>query len=71
MGHEHAYCHIRKNGAESHVFGNTVGSHIERSNSVVLHLVKADVVDLDNCTALGTFFVGWETSFSGFLLQED
>ena len=57
--------------AESNVISNTAGSFDGVSNSVILYLVHGDTVDLGSCTDIRTFTIGWETSFSGFLLQED
>ena len=70
-----AYCTIRKNGVymilAQYYNSNTASMYDGVSNSIILYLVNGDVVDTGGCTAIGTFNTGWQTSFSGFLLQED
>ena len=75
-GERQAYCYIRKNKAnmvlaDSYVNDNTLSNFDGVSTSVILHLVHGDIVDIGDCTDIGTFYGGLETSFSGFLLQED
>ena len=75
-GEENAYCYIRKNGtntiqAQSAVMSSIASSYDGVSNSVILHLVQGDIVDLGDCSYIGTFYPYSNTSFSGFLLQKD
>ena len=75
-GDKDTYCHIRKNEvdmvkATAKVNDNTASSFIGSSNSVILYLDLGDIVDLGVCTGIDTFHRGWETSFSGFLIQLD
>ena len=56
---------------ESHVTNNAAGNNAQSSNSVILNLVRGDTVYTGDCTSVGTFWVKEQTSFSGFLLQED
>ena len=57
--------------AQSSVNSNTASGYDGASTSVILHLVHGDIVDLGGCTAIGTFYPGPVTSFSGFQLQGD
>ena len=57
--------------AISRVTINTTSIYDGSSNSVILHLVHGDIVDLGLCSAIGKFYPGPQTSFSGFQLQED
>ena len=75
-GKRMAWCFIRKNGAnmmnaESYVSSSLAGNNFGSSNTAVLQLDKGDIVDLGECTVFNTFKQGWQTSFSGFLLQEE
>ena len=56
---------------QSFVNSNTASGYDGVSNSLILHLVNGDIVDLGLCTAIGTFYANSETSFSGFLFQND
>ena len=55
----------------SHTADNDVASFDDVSNSVILNLNQGDVINLGSCSSIDTFYKGWETSFSGFLLQKD
>ena len=73
-----AYCHIRKNGSnvvEVYSKPETASSdsYDGTTNSVVLHLVGGDKVDLGGCSAISTIQVNYDydTTFSGFLLKAD
>ena len=57
--------------AQSNVNSNTASSFDGVSNSVILHLVHGDIVELAGCTDIGTFYADQQTPFSGFLLQTD
>ena len=59
--------------AQSNVNINTASMYDGVSNSVILHLVHGDIVELGGCSDIGTFYADayGQTSFSGFLLQED
>ena len=75
-GETRAYCYIRKNGVhlihtQSFVNSNTASGRDGLSNSLIVHLVHGDIVDLGLCTDIGTFYANSETSFSGFLFQND
>ena len=71
----HAYCKIRKNGvpeayADSFPGVSNTGSYTEATASLILHLVKDDIVDAGGpCSATKTF--AHLSSFSGFLLKAD
>ena len=57
--------------AESMVNSDISYCFFESSNSVILELAKNDVVDLGNCTDVYTLVSGTQTSFSGYLIQEE
>ena len=56
---------------ETSVNSETAGSYIGSSNSVILHLVEGDSVDISECTDIDTFYTNLQTSFSGFLFKEE
>ena len=70
-----AYCNIRKNSidlitASSFTYGDATRSLVSASTSAVLQLAQGDIVDIASCSHISTIRHGWETSFSGYLLQE-
>ena len=75
-GSDTAYCHIRKNGSNVVIVytnPDTNSGQYGSSNSIVIHLLLGDTVDLDNCSAnidnINTSYTF--TTFSGFLLKAD
>ena len=77
-GKDWAYCRIRKNGsyvvrALTDPDSGSDGGQYGTTNSVVLHLVHGDTVDVGGCNSISNFYIGsaYETSFSGFLLKAD
>ena len=48
---------------------NKSGNFDGTSNTVVLHLVLDDTVDLGDCSETETIHTQWETAFSGYLLN--
>ena len=76
-GYDIAYCRIRKNGSDK-VFtytnpdSNSDDGLYSATNSVVLHLVHGDKVDVGHCTPLASIYSYTGTSsFSGFLIKAD
>ena len=72
------WCAIRKNGSYLvYVFSDpdaaSDGSYSGGTNSVVVHLVRGDRVDIGDCSSIANIYVHnhGETSFSGFLLKAD
>ena len=77
-GSNSASCRIRKNGSNIvevfvHPSSTSSNNYGGTTNSVVLHLVRGDKVDLGGCTAISTIQVDsdYDTTFSGFLLKAD
>ena len=77
-GKDWVYCHIRKNGsnvvrAMTDPDISSDGGYYSATNSVVLHLVHGDTVDVGSCTDISNFMstTNYDTSFSGFLLKPD
>ena len=77
-GGDFAKCRIRKNGSdivEVLVYPSSTSSskYGGTTNSVVLHLIRGDKVDVAGCTAISTIQVDndYDTTFSGFLLKAD
>ena len=76
-GSDIAQCGIRKNQSDVVIaLSNPVSSlgGIDGStNSVIMHLVRGDKVDLGSCSSYDTMYINsaWFTTFSGFLLQAD
>ena len=74
---DYAICNIRKNGSNLDVRAytdpdsNSDGGYYSSSNSVVMHLVHGDKVDLGSCSPIATILSSDETTFSGFLLRSD
>ena len=71
-----AYCSINKNHyvtvrAYTDPDRSSDSGYYMSSTSVVLHLVRGDVVNLEDCTPISSFNPYVETSFSGFLLKAD
>ena len=71
-------CAIRKNQAMvveawTNPDRNSDSGNFGSTNSVVLHLVHGDKIDLGYCTSAASMYTGgdWGTSFSGFLLRAD
>ena len=73
VGDTTAQCYIRKNGYNMKAASSTdtASSYIAGSNAFILHLSHSDYVDVGGCTSIDTISRGWDTSFTGFLLQED
>ena len=75
--YNNAYCFIRKNGSD--IFGawtdpdiDSDGGVYSATNSVVLHLVQGDTVDVGGCSRIDNIHNANETSsFSGFLIKTD
>ena len=66
------HCDIRCNGARmTYVDSNTSSSDgfYQASNSVVLHLNKGDIVNLEGCANAST--IASASSFGGFLINSD
>ena len=57
--------------AESHVSNTTANIYDGISNSVILRLVKGDIINIGDCTGIDTFYKMSQFSFSGFLLHKD
>ena len=76
-GHDEAYCYIRKNGSEKVIAwtdpdSNSDGGLYSATNSVVLHLVHGDKMDVGSCSPLANIHSNWDTSsLSGFLIKAD
>ena len=76
-GTDSADCQIRKNRsrlviAHSNPEGDSETGYFSSTNSVVVHLVRRDVVDVGSCSSFNSIFTSNTlTSFSGFLLKAD
>ena len=78
-GSNEAECAIRKN--QNHVLveawtnpdRNSDDGNFGSTNSIVIHLIHGDTIDLGYCTSAASMYTGgdWGTSFSGFLLRAD
>ena len=71
-----AYCRIEKNGlwlvaATTHMYAvrTELKGYQEATNSVVVRLIKGDVIRLGHCGAVSNMYSG--SSFTGVLLQAD
>ena len=77
-GRDYARCGMRINGSNI-VFVLTApdsdsdGGYYGSTNSVMLHLVNGDRVNLASCTTPDTMYINynWFTTFSGFLVKAD
>ena len=70
------WCKIRKNDSPivvAHTTASQDSTYYSSSNSVVLHLMLGDTVDVGHCTSWSSIYGGsdYATTFSGFLLQSD
>ena len=70
-----AFCRIIKNGggvlsAFLSPDSKSNGGYYGTSNSVVIHLVRGDIVGLGDCSSIH-FDSDFDTTFSGFLLEAD
>ena len=75
-GSSYANCYIRKNGSNvveawTDPDSNSDNGYYSSTNSVVLHLINGDKVDLGSCSPIANIVVGTDTTFSGFLLRSD
>ena len=74
---DNAYCYIRQNNADKVIAFSDPSSDSDSgydsgSVSVVLHLIRGDVVDLGHCTVVSKIYPNERmTVFSGFLLKAD
>ena len=70
-----AYCTIRMNGISVlWVYsdtGVTSNGYYSVTNSIILHLMHGDIVDVGACTPMTTMNGYTYTTFSGFLIQAD
>ena len=70
-----AYCIIRKNGSSMlWVYsdtGVTNNGYYSVTNSIILHLMHGDIVNVGGCTPIATINGDVYTTFSGFLIQAD
>ena len=76
FGSDSADCYIRKNGsgvveAYTNPDSNSESGYYSSTNSVVIHLVHGDKVDLGVCSPFAYIHGGIDTTFSGFLLRSD
>ena len=77
LGHNEAYCCIRKNGSNQvRAYSNpdSVGGgwYSQSSNTLILRLSHGDNVDLGDCTDYDTMdYPSMTSSFSVFLLYEE
>ena len=79
QGYNDAECEIRKNQnimlveAWTNPDSNSDAGNFGSTNSVVVHLIHGDTIDLGGCTSADSMYTGgdWGTSFSGFLLRAD
>ena len=75
--YNNAHCYIRKNGSGKVIAwtdpdSNSDGGVYSATNSVVLHLVQGDTVDVGGCSRIDNIHNANETSsFSGFLIKTD
>ena len=74
-GYDRAYCWIRKN--RSNIFiaytdpdSNSDDGMYSATNSVVLHLVQGDTVDVGGCSPIANIYTYYST-FSGILIKAD
>ena len=76
-GHDYASCVIRKNGSNIVIAwtdpdSNSDGGYYSATNSVVLHLVQGDTVNVGSCTPVASIVIGsYYSSFSGILIKAD
>ena len=75
-GSDYAQCYIRKNRsnvgeAYTNPDSNSDSGWYSSSNSVVIHLVHGDQVNLDSCSPIASIYGFIHTTFSGFLLRAD
>ena len=77
-GSDYVRCFIRKNLSKVVIVfadpdSNSENDRVSSTNSVVIHLVHGDKVDLGGCTSAASIFsdTAYETTFSGFLLKAD
>ena len=77
-GSNYAECRIRKNrstvlGVFTNPDSNSESGYYGSTNSVVLHLVHGDKVDVGSCSPIANIYHGVyaETTLSGFLLRAD
>ena len=76
-GSNYGACSVRKNGSDAVDAGtnpdsDSDGGAYSSTNSVVLHLVRGDKVDLGACSPNGSIYSSYAfTTFSGFLLKAD
>ena len=76
-GYNRAYCKIRKNGSNivlawTDLDSNSDGGFYSATNSMVLHLVHGDKVDVGRCSPIASIHSNWDTSsFSGFMIKAD
>ena len=69
-----AYCRIRKNGSNVvKVYTAAANGYYSSTNSVVMHLVHGDKIDVGGCSSIANILSDndYETNFSGFLLKAD
>ena len=76
-GRDYASCFIRKNGSDIFTAwidpdSNSDGGWNSATNSVVLHLVHGDIVDVVGGSPIANIHTNTDTSsFSGFLIKAD
>ena len=73
FGSDSAYCDIRKNGSnvvKAYTLSHSNG-YYSTTNSVVMHLVHGDKVDLGGCSPIASLYGLKYTTFSGFLPTAD
>ena len=75
-GSGYAGCEIRKNRsnlvqAYTEPDTNSDSGYYSSTNSVVVHLVHGDKVDLGGCSPIANIYGYTDTTFSGFLLRTD
>ena len=78
VGIDYAQCFLQKNGSDIVVVftnpdSDSDGGYYGSTNSVILHLVNGDRVNLARCTTPDTMHIdsNWFTTFSGFLVKAD
>ena len=74
-GRDFAFCRIIKNGggvlsALLRPDSKSINGYYGTSNSVVIHLVRGDIVGLGDCSSIHTDF-DFDTTFLGFLIEAD
>ena len=74
-GYDRAFCRIRKNGSGEVIAytdpdSNSDDGMYSATNSVVLHLVHGDKVDVGYCTPIANIYTYYST-FSGILIKAD